>query len=88
MEMKQCFICGRVCYTERHHIFNGAYRTKSDINHLTVDLCHDCHNEPPYGAHHNPETMLYLKQYGQRVIMEREGWTTDDFIREFGQNYL
>ena len=53
-----------------------------------VDLCHECHNEPPYGAHHNKETMLILKKYGQQKAMEEQEWTVEDFIREFGKNYL
>ena len=32
--------------------------------------------------------MLALHQYGQRIAMQRFEWTTDDFRREFGKNYL
>ena len=83
-----CFLCGRYTNLERHHIFGGSNRKKADKDGLVVDLCHNCHNEPPNGAHHNKHTMLYLHQYGQRIAMEKHGWTTDDFIREYGKNYL
>lgn len=85
--MNYCFICGRYTYTERHHIFGGAYRKKSDKYGLAVNLCHYCHNEPPNGVHHNAANMLWLKQTGQRRMME-QGWTVERFREEFGKNYL
>lgn len=83
-----CFLCGRYTYLERHHIFGGANRKKSERDGLVVNLCHYCHNEPPYGAHHNKETMLFLHQYGQKLIMQKMNWTIEKFIREYGKNYL
>lgn len=85
--MDKCFLCTRPA-TETHHIFGGALRKKSERYDLTVRLCHNCHNEPPYGAHHNKQTMLYLHQYGQRKAMEENGWTVEDFRREFYKNYI
>ena len=73
---------------EEHHVFGGARRKKSEKYGLVVDLCHACHNEPPRGAHHNKDTALYLHQWGQRKAMMEQGWSTNDFIREFGKNYL
>jgi hypothetical protein len=32
--------------------------------------------------------MLKVKQYGQRKAMQENGWSVEDFIREFGKNYL
>ncbi len=29
-----------------------------------------------------------LKKTGQLIAMGRYGWTTDDFIKQFGKNYL
>ena len=46
------------------------------------------HNEPPYGVHHNKQTMLALHKYGQALAMERYGWDIDRFREEFGMNYL
>ena len=34
------------------------------------------------------EDMRYVRQYGQRKAMKEQGWTTEDFVREFGKNYL
>lgn len=86
--MKECFLCGKMAHTERHHIFPGPFRGKSEKYGLVVDLCHSCHNEPPLGAHHNKTTAARLKKYGQKKAMRENGWTVDDFIREFGRNYL
>ena len=73
---------------EEHHVFGGARRKKSEKYGLVVDLCHACHNEPPRGAHYNKDTALYLHQWGQCKAMQEQGWSTNDFIREFGKNYL
>ncbi|MCH5213060.1 MAG: hypothetical protein J1G06_08590 [Oscillospiraceae bacterium] len=85
----KCFICGRNRHAglELHHIFGGARRRLSDKYGLVVTLCHDCHNEPPFGAHHNKETMLYLHQEGQRMA-EKNGMSRKDFIKIFGRGYL
>lgn len=86
--MGECPICHRWLPLERHHIFGGANRRKSEQYGLVIGLCHWCHNEPPHGAHHNAQTALALHQYGQRKWMEEQGKTIDDFRREFGRNYL
>lgn len=55
---------------------------------LVVDLCHKCHNEPPDGLHHNKDVMLKLHQYGQKKVMQEQGWTIERFRQEFRKNYL
>lgn len=85
---RRCFLCGSYDLIERHHIFGASNRKKSERLGLVVDLCHYCHNEPPYGVHHNKDIMLNLKKYGQKKAMLEQGWTVDDFRREFGKNYL
>lgn len=61
---------------------------KSERYGLVVTLCHSCHNEPPYGVHHNAKAMQKLHEYGQRKAMAENGWNIDDFRREFYKNYL
>ena len=87
-EKGKCFICGRYCDTESHHIFGAGNRKKSEKLGLKVDLCHACHNEPPNGVHFNAENNNRLKAIGQKAAMLAYHWTVDDFIREFGRNYL
>lgn len=84
----KCFVCGKWGNTERHHIFGGSRRKKSEKYGLVVDLCHSCHNEPPCGAHFNKELMQALHEHGQRKAMKDLNWTIGDFIREFGKNYI
>lgn len=92
MMLHTCWLCGRngsVDPLDKHHIFGGAYRKKSEKYGLWVYLCHDrCHIFGPDSAHQNKDTMLELHKFGQRRAMARNGWTVEDFIREFGRNYL
>lgn len=83
-----CFWCGRWEELERHHIFGGPNRKKSEKYNLVVDLCADCHREGPKAAHKNRDTALKLHQYGQRKYMEQKSATIEMFISEFGKNYL
>lgn len=90
--MRKCFLCGgngNGDPLDKHHIFGGSRRKKSERYGLVVDLCHNrCHIFGELAAHKNADTMRELHQYGQRKAMEENGWTTEDFIREFGKNYL
>ena len=90
--MRKCWLCGRTGVGEpldKHHIFGGPYRKKSEKYGLTVDLCHySCHIFGEKAAHNCKETMDELHRYGQKLAMLKLGMTTEDFIREFGRNYL
>ena len=90
--MRKCFLCGRNGNgdpLELHHIFQNAYRNKSDKYGLTVWLCGErCHRLGTYSAHKNGDVMKYLHQYGQRKAMKEQGWTVKQFREVFGQNYL
>lgn len=89
---KECFFCernGAVDPLDKHHIFGGAYRKKSEKYGLVVYLCHhDCHIFGENAVHRNKEAMAYLHRYGQIKAMRENDWSTEDFIREFGKNYL
>lgn len=90
--MRKCFLCGRngsIDPLDRHHLFGGSNRKKSEKYGLVVDLCHSsCHIFGQKAVHNNAETMQKLHEYGQRKAMEENGWTIDDFRREFGKNYI
>lgn len=92
-EYRKCFLCGRIeteyNRLEVHHIFQGRGRRKiCDRYGLTVTLCHNCHNEKPYGVHYNKETAEYLHRYGQEKAMKENNWTTEQFVEVFGKNYI
>lgn len=87
-----CWLCGRngtADPLDRHHIFGGANRKKSEKYGLAVCLCHnECHIFGANSAHRSRETAERLYRYGQAKAMRENGWTIDDFRREFGANYL
>ena len=91
-ERRQCFLCGRNGTSDpldRHHIFGGPNRDKSEKYGLVVDLCHNrCHIFGEAAAHRSQETRIILRQYGQRKAMHDQKWAVEDFVREFGKNYL
>lgn len=90
--MRECWLCGAnggFDPLDRHHIFGGSRRRKSEQYGLVVDLCHmSCHIFGPEAVHRNKDTMQELHRYGQLKSMEEQGWTVEDFVREFGKNYL
>lgn len=86
--MRECEICGATRWLERHHVYNAAYRKKSEKFGAVATLCHFCHNEPPNGVHHNAENMRKLKAKYQMLIMDKYGMSEQDFIREFGKSYI
>lgn len=87
-----CAICGRNGMgdpLEKHHIFGGAYRGKSERYGLTVYLCGmRCHREGEGAVHRNIDVNRELKRRGQEKAMAEQGWTEERFIREFGKSYL
>lgn len=89
---RSCFLCGRngsLDPLDRHHIFGGAYRKKSEMYGLVVDLCHNrCHIFSGYAVHQNRKMELQLKRYGQLKAMQERGWTEDEFRAEFGKSYI
>ena len=91
-KIKNCWLCGRnglLDPLDKHHIFGGAYRKKSEKYGLYVYLCHhDCHIFGKNAAHKNSAVMRELHEYGQRKAMEENNWTSDEFIKQFGRNYL
>ena len=87
----ECFIChanGHSDPLNRHEVFGGAYRQKSKRLGLWVCLCHIRCHQGPQGVHNDAQKALALKRYAQHRAMEEYGWSKDDFIREFGKNYL
>lgn len=89
---RTCFLCGKNGSEDPldlHHIFGGPLRKKSEKYGLVVYLCHDsCHIFGKNAVHNNKDTMQRLHEYGQRKAMKEQGWTVEDFRREFYKNYL
>lgn len=92
MTDKKCFLCGRNGSgdpLDRHHIYPGPYRKKSEKYGLVVYLCHNrCHIFGADAVHQNAKKMRLLQQFWQEKAMLEQNWSKEDFIREFGRNYL
>lgn len=89
---RKCWRCGAngaADPLDRHHIFRGKNRKLSEKYGLVVYLCHgECHLYGKDAVHNNTETRHALEGWGQKKAMEENNWTTEDFIRVFGRNYI
>lgn len=76
-------------HLDRHHVFGGPNRKKSEKYGAVVLLHHNkCHIFGPQAVHNNIGNNRWIQRRMQRTIMRREGWDMDRWIREFGRNYL
>lgn len=88
----KCYICG--CYPcgdplDKHHIFGGALRSKSEKYGLTVYIHHNrCHIFGAKSVHMNARIDTALKKRAQKIAMKRYGWSIDDWRELFYKNYL
>lgn len=89
---KACFLCGRNGVgdpLDAHHIFGGANRKLSERYALVIPLCHDrCHENGKDAVHRNGAVAQAVHEFGQRLAMERMGWSIEEFRAVFGRNYL
>ena len=86
-----CYMCGRNGQgdpLEKHHIFRGINRKKSEEDGLFVWLCGSrCHREGEKAVHRNKDTMKMLQEIGQKA-WEQEYGTRKDFVKRYHKNYL
>lgn len=87
-DFKKCFLCGSSEWIEIHHIFGASNRKHSTEDGLVVPLCHNCHNEPPNGIHHNRQNEVKLKKYGEIIWCQHYGKEPEDFLNRYHRNYL
>lgn len=87
--MDRCYITGRTDHIERHHVFGGAYRKKSEKYGFVVPLTAEVH---PNGAFFDISRDRkgidrFLKRECQ-IYFEHHCGSREDFRREFGRSYL
>ena len=88
MPESELYATERFSGSHKHHIFGGSNRNKSEKLGLYVFLAPAMHNMSDSGVHFNKAFDNELKQIAQRTAMETYEWSIEDFIREFGRNYI
>lgn len=90
---RTCFLCklngdhSTKNNLQEHHVFYGtANRKKSEQYGLKVYLCLEHHTQGAQSVHHNQNNSEILKMIGQKKFEETH--TREEFIREFGRNWL
>ncbi|MFQ8844001.1 MAG: phosphoenolpyruvate carboxykinase [Lachnospira pectinoschiza] len=84
--MDECILSGSTT-VERHHIFGGSNRKKSEKYGFVVPLRPDLHPNGVYAGQSANVIDLRLKKMAQKYYEENYG-TREYFIQEFGRNYL
>ena len=81
--MPECFFCGKPA-TDRHHIYGGPNRPKSEKYGLVVYLCRECHDKVHFGKDRSYMDRLHV--YGQNLF--RHLHPNLHFEPIFHRNYL
>ena len=84
--MNQCIFTGS-WVVERHHIFGGTYRKKSEKYGFVVPLRPDYHPNGVQAGKNAKEIDLRLKTMAQEYYENHYG-TREQFRKEFGKSYL
>lgn len=92
-DRSRCYLCGQPPEyfdpLDKHHVFGGALRKKSEKYGLTVYLHHHkCHIFGEQAVHRDAARNRALKKAAQVAAMKRYGWSVEDFRREFYKNYI
>lgn len=85
-DMDHCIFTG-CAPVERHHIFGGNNRTRSEYYGFVVPLRPDLHPNGVFAGHDAHLIDIKLKQMAQEYFEEHKG-TREAFIKEFGKSYL
>lgn len=74
--------------SHRHEVFGGPNRQRSIKDGLVIFLIPEMHNMSNAGIHFNKQFMDYAHRVGQLAWMEYYNKTKEDFIKEYGKNFL
>lgn len=72
----------------KHHVFGGSNRKRSEKDGLFIYLTPEMHNMSDKGIHYNSDFMDYAHRVGQQAWQDYYNKSKDDFIKEYGKNYL
>ena len=85
-DLDHCMFTGSP-QVERHHIFGGSNRKKSEKYGFIAPLRPDLHPNGVFAGKDAKAVDLKLKTMAQTYYEEHFG-TRENFIQEFGRNYL
>jgi len=82
-----CCICKKYQWLSPHHIYGASRRENSDRYGAYIYVCDECHI---WGQNAIERTELkhQLQVEWQPVLMRKNNWTIDEFIRKFGVSYI
>lgn len=79
---RHCYICGRNCTTQIHHMIPGSYRQMSEAYGLKVNLCPECHGR----LHDKSVRYREMKQFAEIQFLKHHAYTL--WLQEFTKDYL
>ena len=85
-DMDVCMFTG-ASPVERHHIFGGANKKRSEKYGFIAPLRPDLHPNGVFAGKDAKEVDLRLKTMAQTYYEEHHG-TREEFIKEFGKSWL
>lgn len=85
-DLDHCMFTG-CASVERHHVFGGSNRTKSEERGFIAPLRPDLHPNGVFAGKDAKAVDLRLKTMAQEYYESHYG-TREDFRREFGKSYL
>ena len=74
--------------SHRHEVFGGANRQRSIKDGLVIFLTPEMHNLSNKGIHFDKKFRDYAHKIGQVRWQEYYKKTKEDFLKEYGKNYL
>ena len=83
---KECYITQSTNNLHKHHVFPGAFRTKSEKWGMWVWLRSDWHVGEPYSIHSDENLLIELKKQAQIIFEEK--YSHEKYMEIFKRNYL
>lgn len=81
-DQRFCQLCGREA-TETHHVFNGAFKKKSEEDGYLLRLCHSCHIEK---VHQIASLREKIKAEAQRDYESKFGH--EAYMKRYRRSYV
>jgi hypothetical protein len=85
--LDECQICGGMPVA-RHEVFFGTANRRLSIKWgFLAWLCPFCHQNTQLGVHFNKAVRQKMQREYQKEA-EAAGWTRDEFMETFGENFI